>query len=140
MQNHLVKNALNDPSENIWPVGLQEGEEILPQTINAFYNPADNSINILAGFVNAVYNPANESYEEMLAGVGTTIGHEISHRFDPLGSKFDKDGTYRNWWTDADHAAFEKKVDFHHIQTTEHGRKNKHVIDRRTPFIIVYFI
>ena len=110
-QNRLVKDAQNDPSENIWPVILQEGAEILPQTINAYYNPADNSINILAGFVNACYNPANESYEEMLAGVGTTIGHEISHGFDPLGSKFDKDGTYRNWWTEADHAAFEKKVD-----------------------------
>lgn len=32
------------------------------------------------------------SDEEVLARLGTAIGHEISHAFDRTGAKFDKDG------------------------------------------------
>ncbi|MDO5828749.1 MAG: M13 family metallopeptidase [Methanocorpusculum sp.] len=109
-QNLLVKNSINDPSENIWPVVLADDVYLIPQTINAFYNPADNSINILAGFTNVVYNAETESEEEMLAVLGTTIAHEISHGLDPTGSKFDKDGSYKNWWTPADRAKYDAKV------------------------------
>ncbi|HJJ31790.1 MAG TPA: M13 family metallopeptidase [Methanocorpusculum sp.] len=109
-QNQLVKNAVHAPSENIWPQVLADNVFIVPQTVNAFYNPGDNSINIMAGFANVVYNPETESEEEMLSVVGTTIAHEISHGLDPLGSKFDKDGSYKNWWTVTDKAKFDAKV------------------------------
>jgi putative endopeptidase len=42
--------------------------------------------------------------------IGAVIGHEIGHGFDDLGSTFDGDGVMRNWWTDGDRTAFEKRT------------------------------
>ena len=53
---------------------------------------------------------ADSSKERLYATLGaSTIGHEISHSFDVSGSKFDKDGNKKDWWTDEDRAAFEKR-------------------------------
>ena len=77
--------------------------------VNAYYNPQDNSINIIAGILNGdIYNP-NMSEEEKLGKIGYVIGHEMSHAFDINGSQFDKDGNVNNWWTDEDRKAFNEK-------------------------------
>lgn len=78
--------------------------------VNAYYTPTTNSIIIGAGILGGVYWPEDGSYEENLAGVGTTIGHEIGHAFDSSGSYFDKDGRYDIWWTKEDLADFEERV------------------------------
>ena len=39
---------------------------------------------------------------------GTIIGHEISHAFDELGSKYDETGKVKNWWTEEDKANYQK--------------------------------
>ena len=44
-------------------------------------------------------------------GIGGVIGHEMGHGFDDQGSKSDGTGMLRNWWTDADRAAFDKLGD-----------------------------
>ena len=38
----------------------------------------------------------------ILAALGATIGHEISHSFDDQGSQFDAQGRLANWWTPQD--------------------------------------
>ncbi len=78
-----------------------------PQTVNAYYNPQNNSINILAGILqDPIYDP-DASIEENLGGIGTVIGHEITHAFDTSGALFDENGNLRDWWTAADKEKFQ---------------------------------
>ena len=76
---------------------------------NAYYIPSENSINIYAGVLTEdLYY--SDSLEGMLASLGCTIGHEITHGFDTNGSNFDAFGRESNWWTDADRQAFDDKA------------------------------
>lgn len=89
--------------KDIWTMG--------PQTVNAFYDPSSNSINILAGILGGAYYTPGGAREVNLAGVGVVIGHEITHAFDESGSQFDEEGNMASWWTDADRAAFLERTD-----------------------------
>jgi predicted metalloendopeptidase len=40
---------------------------------------------------------------------GAVIGHEIIHGYDDQGRKFDAQGNLKDWWTDADAAAYEQR-------------------------------
>ena len=76
---------------------------------NAYYIHTENSINILAGVLyEDLYD--GTSMESMLGTIGVTIGHEITHGFDPKGSTFNSYGMKENWWTDEDRANFDKKA------------------------------
>ena len=93
-------------------VDKDEWDQLRMQTaqVNAQYNPQNNSINIYAGILSGeVYNE-DMSYEQKLGGIGTVIGHEISHGFDTNGAQFDKDGAISNWWTEEDYAAFQARA------------------------------
>lgn len=75
-------------------------------TVNAYYQPLDNSITILAGILcGDMYHP-DGSYEEKMAGIGMIIGHEITHAFDSNGFQFDADGTKTTWCTEEDMSNF----------------------------------
>ncbi len=80
-------------------------------TTNAFYDPLYNSIIINYGIVDGDFYYDGISDEELYAGLGTIIGHEISHAFDTSGALFDKNGDYVNWWTEEDYSTFELKTD-----------------------------
>ncbi len=80
-------------------------------TTNAFYNPQDNSINIIPGFFCDVTYRSDMTIEEKYGALGSVIGHEISHAFDTTGAQFDADGNFKNWWTDEDFAAFTERAD-----------------------------
>lgn len=43
--------------------------------------------------------------------LGSTIGHEMSHGFDSIGSLFDAEGNLRNWWTKHTKEIFDEKVE-----------------------------
>jgi predicted metalloendopeptidase len=57
----------------------------------------------------AILQPAADDAANY-GGVGTTIGHEISHGFDDSGSQYDGDGNLRDWWTADDHKRFDAKT------------------------------
>jgi putative endopeptidase len=80
-------------------------------TTNAFYDPLYNSIIINYGIVDGDFYYDGISDEELYAGLGTIIGHEISHAFDSNGALYDKNGDYVNWWTEEDYKSFEEKTD-----------------------------
>ena len=80
-----------------------------PQTFNCGYEPLTNSIYILGAYARGdIYN-SEMSDEEVLAKLGVSIGHEISHAFDRTGAQFDKDGNKKNWWTKEDKEEFKKR-------------------------------
>ena len=91
------------------PVRKDYWDEVLPQTINAFYTPTDNSINFSAAILQKPFFDPKADRETNLGGVGVVIGHEITHCFDNTGSKFDYLGRMRNWWQPADYEAFSKR-------------------------------
>ena len=93
-------------------VDKDKWDQLTMQTaqVNAFYNPQNNSINIMAGILSGEIYNEDMSYEQKLGAIGTVIGHEISHAFDTNGSQVDKDGAISNWWTDEDYAAFQARA------------------------------
>ena len=77
-----------------------------PTTVNCYYNPQANNIVILGAFARGgLYDP-EMSDEEMLAGIGTIVGHEITHGFDANGVLYDKDGIKQTWLPEKDRSAF----------------------------------
>ena len=42
-------------------------------------------------------------------GIGCIIGHEITHGFDDMGSKFDMNGDLKDWWTKKDKKNYKMK-------------------------------
>lgn len=78
---------------------------------NAYYNPQNNSINILLGILGSEFYRKDMTEEQLYGGIGSVIGHEISHAFDTNGAQFDKEGNLSNWWTDEDLDAFKARAD-----------------------------
>jgi putative endopeptidase len=81
-----------------------------PSTINAYYNPSFNEIVFPAAILQPPFFDPNADDAVNYVGIGKVIGHEISHGFDDQGSKYDGHGVFRDWWTDADRKAFDKRT------------------------------
>ena len=80
---------------------------MLPQTVNAYYNPTKNEIVFPAAILQQPFFALSNDIAVNYGGIGGVIGHEIGHGFDDQGSKYDSTGKLRNWWTDEDRAAFD---------------------------------
>lgn len=78
-----------------------------PQTVNAYYNSANNEIVFPAAILQPPFFDPNGDPAVNYGGIGGVIGHEIGHGFDDQGSKSDGDGVLRNWWTAEDKANFQ---------------------------------
>ena len=81
-----------------------------PQTINAYYNPTTNEICFPAGILQPPFFDVEADDAQNYGAIGGVIGHEMSHGFDDQGCQFDLTGNQRNWWTEADKAAFDKRA------------------------------
>jgi putative endopeptidase len=78
--------------------------------VNAYYHPLLNEIAFPAGIMQAPF--FDENYEDAVnyGRIGMVIGHEFTHGFDDMGSKFAADGSFTNWWTEEDRLLFEEKT------------------------------
>ncbi|OOG50184.1 M13 family metallopeptidase [Rhodanobacter sp. C01] len=81
-----------------------------PQTVNAYYNPTDNTINFPAAILQPPFFNAKADDAINYGGIGAVIGHEASHGFDDQGSQFDGAGNNKNWWTKDDRAKFDART------------------------------
>ncbi|MBA2597384.1 MAG: M13 family metallopeptidase [Chloroflexia bacterium] len=80
---------------------------MLPQEVNAYYNPSNNEIVFPAGILQPPFFDYQADLAYNYGSIGGVIGHEITHAYDQSGSNFDAAGNLVNWWTDEDHARFE---------------------------------
>ncbi|MFM6964437.1 MAG: M13-type metalloendopeptidase, partial [Sphingomonadales bacterium] len=78
--------------------------------VNAYYHPLLNEIAFPAGIMQAPF--FDENYEDAVnyGRIGMVIGHEFTHGFDDMVSKFAADGSFTNWWTEEDRMLFEEKT------------------------------
>jgi len=82
---------------------------MLPQTVNAYYNPGTNEICFPAGILQKPFFDPDADPAENYGGIGAVIGHEVGHGFDDQGAQYDGHGNLNDWWTADDKAAFELK-------------------------------
>jgi putative endopeptidase len=79
--------------------------------VNAYYTPTENSIYVPLAYLQPPFIDLDErGIEYNLAHIGYTLGHEMSHCLDDLGSKYDENGNLHNWWTKNDRKKFNRKV------------------------------
>ncbi|MGN6781933.1 MAG: M13 family metallopeptidase [Marmoricola sp.] len=83
---------------------------MLPQTVNAYYNPGTNEICFPAGILQRPFFSPDADPAENYGGIGAVIGHEIGHGFDDQGAQYDGRGNPNDWWTAEDKANFEVKT------------------------------
>jgi predicted metalloendopeptidase len=79
--------------------------------VNAYYRPTSNSIYVPAAYLQPPFIDLKErGMEYNLVFIGYTIGHELSHSLDDMGSNYDENGNLNNWWTDEDRKKFKLKI------------------------------
>jgi putative endopeptidase len=79
-----------------------------PQTVNAYYDPSMNSLNLPAGILQPPYFDPKWPDAVNYGAMGATIGHEMTHGFDDEGARFDGHGNLTDWWAGEDLARFRR--------------------------------
>jgi predicted metalloendopeptidase len=80
--------------------------------VNAFYDPTSNTITVPLGILQTPFYDDRFSDASVFATIGSVLGHELSHAFDPLGLLFDAHGTFyaKGLWSKAGMTEFTKRA------------------------------
>ncbi len=81
-----------------------------PQTVNAYFAPNLNDIVFPAAILQWPFFDVKADAAINYAGIGSIIGHEMTHGFDDQGAKFDGKGNMREWWSAQDKKRFAAKA------------------------------
>ncbi len=81
-----------------------------PPTVNAYYNPEMNEIVFPAGILQPPFFDPKADDAINYGGIGSVIGHEMTHGFDDEGRQYDAKGTLRDWWTPEDVKNFDERA------------------------------
>jgi putative endopeptidase len=100
----LVKRDLNKIGK---PIDRTEWA-MSPQTINAYYDPSMNNLNMPAGILQSPFYDPKAPAAVNYGAVGFVMGHEMTHGFDDQGAQFDGHGNLKNWWSPSDLKKFNK--------------------------------
>jgi putative endopeptidase len=87
--------------------------EMDPHDVNAYFHPIRNEIVFPAGILQPPFFYPDGDDALNYGAIGTVIGHEMTHSYDDMGSKFDHNGQLNNWWSDIDIEQFKKKSDYY---------------------------
>lgn len=100
--NKMVSEFSEPVDKNKWSMA--------PHIINAYYHSLLNEIVFPAGIMQFPFFSVDAEDAVNYGRIGMVIGHEFTHGFDDMGSKFAADGQLRNWWTESDRTAFEART------------------------------
>lgn len=116
-----VKNVLRAMKYNFrkGPLGLDRAGKPVdrttwfmhPQTINAYYDPGNNEIVFPAAILQSPFFGMDADDASNYGAIGAVIGHEMTHGFDDMGRKYDRDGDLRDWWTEDDEKEFTRRAE-----------------------------
>ena len=81
-----------------------------PMTINAYANFGMVEIVFPAAILQPPFFDPNADPAVNYGGIGSVIGHELSHHFDDQGAKYDLGGRLTDWWAQSDVAAFNARL------------------------------
>jgi putative endopeptidase len=110
---NLMRSARFERARNIHRLGrpVDRGEwGMTPQTVNAYYSSTMNEIVFPAAILQPPFFDPEADDATNYGAIGAVIGHEISHGFDDQGRRSDGQGNLRDWWTEADNAAFQQRA------------------------------
>lgn len=93
------------------PDDPDEWGNFTPSTVNASYSATRNNITFPAGILQPPFYDPNADDAYNYGGIGTVIGHEMTHGFDDQGAKFDPEGNLRNWWSEKDLENFHARAE-----------------------------
>jgi len=91
------------------PVGADEWDITTP-TADARYTPSMNSLSIPAAIIQPPFFDGIADAGVNFGGIGVVVGHELTHGFDDLGSKFGERGNVHEWQTPDDRKDFAAKA------------------------------
>ncbi|RBR13312.1 uncharacterized protein FIESC28_08278 [Fusarium coffeatum] len=73
---------------------------------NAYHSPQENAMVIQSGIMQApLFSPEHPAYLAF-GGMGSIVGHEITHGFDGTGHTFDKNGNHSSWFDEESSEGF----------------------------------
>jgi len=81
-----------------------------PQVVNAYCSFNMNEIVFPAAILQPPFFSLHGDDAVNYGGIGSVIGHEITHGFDDQGAKFDGKGNMKSWWTAEDKKRFTAKA------------------------------
>lgn len=111
---NVERNVAFERTRNLAKLGTPVDEKewgMTPPTVNAYYNPPQNDINFPAGILQPPFFDNSLDPAVNFGGIGVVIGHEMTHGFDDQGSKYDKSGNVRTWFTPEDLAKFKERTE-----------------------------
>jgi putative endopeptidase len=81
-----------------------------PQTVNAYNDPTRLVICFPAAILQAPFFDPEAPLATNMAGIGSVIGHELTHGFDDQGYQFDASGNVKAWQTEEERKAFAERA------------------------------
>ncbi|KAM4693617.1 endothelin-converting enzyme-like 1 [Discoglossus pictus] len=82
-----------------------------PQALNAYYLPNKNQMVFPAGILQPTLYDPDFPQSLNFGGIGTIIGHELTHGYDDWGGQYDAFGNLFQWWTMDSFNKFLKKAE-----------------------------
>lgn len=96
-----IKEMFEPVNKDAWGMG--------PLEINAYYSPTENKFVMPMGILQYPFFDDKMSLLENLGAVGMVMSHELGHGVDDQGSKFDENGSLKQWMTMADLTEFQHR-------------------------------